>query len=161
MTRIAVAAMVAFASVPVDAKHASQAAASVAHLRKPDRIPPIAAALLATRMGKHGDDLEWLLANVLMLNRENVEATARRIAETPRMARPQGGDSDTLNALLPARFFDLQDELATKAGQLAAAAHRRDDRAIAKAFGSLTETCVACHSSYLADAVDVEPGDQP
>jgi cytochrome c556 len=126
------------------------------HLRKPDRIPAVAASLLEKRMGKHGDDLEWLLANVLMLNRENVEATAHKIATTPRLARPVAGQDDMLNSLLPARFFDLQEQLTDRANALAAAAHGRDDKAMAKAFGQLTETCVACHSSYLADVTATE-----
>jgi hypothetical protein len=135
--------------------------AAAAHLRKPDRIPPTAAALLETRMAGHGDDLEWLLANVLMLNRENVEIWSDALAKKPKLARPTTGTSDTLNALLPARFFDLQDQLQAAASSLASAAHGHDDRAMAKAFSHLTETCVACHSIYLDDALRPTEGERP
>jgi hypothetical protein len=131
------------------------------HLRKPDQLSPLAVALLEKLMGKHGDDLEWLLANVLMLNRANVEASARRIAQTPKLARPVAVESDSLNAILPARFFELQDQLSERATGLANAAAGHDDSAMARAFGQLTETCVASHSSYLSEPPNERKGSEP
>jgi cytochrome c556 len=54
-----------------------------------------------------------------------------------------------LNTELPARFFDLQDDLRAAAGQLADEATGGDDQKMAAAFGRLTSTCVSCHSVYL------------
>jgi len=152
-----VAALLVVGLPPISAKDRAKAQ----HLRKPDRIPPVLASLLEARMVGHGDDLEWLLANVLMLNRENVEIWATGLAKTPLIARPTGADNDTLNAQLPARFFDLQDDLKKAATDLATAAHGHDDRAMSKAFGRLTETCVACHSVYLDDALSPAEAKHP
>jgi cytochrome c' len=161
MTFVGIRAIIALLTLSAGTAPTLKDHSSVKHLRKPDRIPPLAAALLETRMAGHGDDLEFLLANVLMLNRENVEIWATGLAKTPKLARPRVGESDLLNALLPARFFDLQDELQAAASNLAIAAHSHDDRAMAKAFGHLTETCVACHSIYLDDALGPGEGKHP
>ncbi len=75
---------------------------------------------------------------------------AEHLQSGPRFARPISGDATELNSLLPAEFFALQDELRSQADELAESASRKDYEAMAAAYGALTQTCVRCHSIYLA-----------
>lgn len=130
---------------------------SDAGLRPPAYLPPLARQILRQRMDRHGDDLQLLLAAVLMLNEPLTERLATQIAETPQLAKVGGSDGDLLNASLPSRFFALQDQLSTQAKALAKAAHEVDHPGMAKAFGELTSTCVRCHSIYLGEPSDSLP----
>ncbi len=119
------------------------------HLEAPGDLPLAARDALALKMRNHANDLEWLFAAVLMLNHDLAEQAATGIADTPRRSRPLPGYLQSLNALLPKRFFELQEQLAQRARAVAAAAHAKDDREMSRAMGRLTETCVQCHSVYL------------
>jgi len=121
-------------------------------LPEPAAISPLARQIIRQRMDRHGDQLELLLAAVLMLNRPLVETLASDIAATPKLANLGGADGALLNATLPPRFFALQDQLGSQAKRLAEAARTRSDPAMAAAFGELTATCVKCHSVYLGDS---------
>lgn len=112
------------------------------HLEAPEDLPLAARDALASKMRSHADDLEWLMAAVLMLNHDLAQQAATEIANTPRLSRPLPGDLQSVNALLPPRFFALQDALAERARAVAAAARARDDPALARAMGRLPETCV-------------------
>lgn len=117
-------------------------------MRSPEYLPPLARELLVERMRDHRAGMSGLTWAVLLLDRAAVHELADDIASSPRLARtdPAAGD---LNSLLPPRFFDLQEDLRTRAQELARAAKSGDDAALAKAYGRLSETCVACHSVYL------------
>jgi len=122
-------------------------------LPKPEYLPEEARDVLRDRMARHGADMTVLMATVLMLDHELAAELAHNIATEPRLARPRAGDSDAVNALLPPRFFDLQDQLKTRASEVVTAAHQRDDARLVKAYGRLAETCVACHSTYFRGSV--------
>lgn len=118
-------------------------------LPTPDYIPETARALLRKKMERHGQDARELMFGVMLLQYDVVKAAARRITSEPRLVRPIAGGEDDLNALLPERFFVLQDESRTRAQAVATAAEKKDDKALADSYGRLMETCVACHSAYL------------
>jgi hypothetical protein len=120
-----------------------------ATLPPPDYIPPELREVLKRRMKHHKEDMGKLLFGVALLKREEAKAAAESIASEPRLARPLPGGEDELNALLPERFFTLQDELKRRATDVAEAAAHKNDTALAASFGKLAETCVACHSVYL------------
>ena len=85
-------------------------------------------------------------------------AIAPKLVDLP--SREEAGSAraqreGTLNALLPAKFFVHQDELAASATALAQAAAARDDRKLVEAFGAVTKSCVGCHAAYLH--ADLEP----
>ena len=122
------------------------------HLRAPETLSKTAREMLRHRMERHGDDMVLLMATVLMLNYPASEQLARNVAREPRLARPLKGELDTLNAQLPLQFFELQDQLTTHARSVADAAHAHQDVKLVKAYGSLAETCVGCHSVYLREA---------
>jgi len=131
-----------------------------AKLPEPEWLPEAAREMLATRMQRHGEELMLLLVTVLTLGHEDSAHLAREVAAEPRIGRPSPGEKDTLNALLPARFFELQDELRERALSVADAADAKDSGRVVRAFGKLTETCVSCHAVYLdAEAALDLPGD--
>lgn len=142
----------ASAAEPAKAKsdQPSKAAdAKMPGLAAPDYIPEQARSLLRKKMERHGQDAKDLVFGVTLLQYDIAQAAARRIASEPRFVRPIVGGEDDLNALLPERFFVLQDESRTRAQAVATAAEKKDDKALAESYGRLVETCVACHSAYL------------
>ncbi len=116
-------------------------------LGTPERIPPAARAVIASKMRRHAQQLPVLLSEVVVLDYDGVARTAGELFDEPQIARPVTGDE--LNGLLPERFFVLQDALRTEARQVVAAAAQRDAPRLAGAFSGLTETCVSCHDLYL------------
>jgi len=116
-------------------------------LAVPERIPPAARQVIASKMRRHAEQLPSLVSSVVVLDYDGAARTAGEIFDEPEIARPIAGDE--LNGLLPERFFVLQDALRTSARQLVQAAARRDSGLLADAFGGLTRTCVSCHDVYL------------
>ena len=119
-------------------------------LAAPERIPPAARAVIASKMKRHAQQLPVLVSEVAVLDYEGVARTAGEIFDEPQIARPITGDE--LNGLLPERFFVLQDALRTEARLVVEAAARRNGAELAGAFGDLTKTCVSCHDVYLHGA---------
>jgi hypothetical protein len=116
-------------------------------MARPERIAAPARAVIATKMGRHAEQLSTLVTEVVVLDYEGVARTAGEIFDEPGLARPISGDE--LNGLLPERFFVLQDALRAHAKQVVAAAAQHDGAHLADVFGELTKTCVACHAVYL------------
>ena len=119
------------------------------HLPPPEHLPSAARSVLKQRMERHGRDMGDLMWAVLLLDYDTTQKLARQVSTEPLLARPLSGDASELNALLPERFFTLQDELKTHAAALARVAPRHDPEAMAEAYGRLARTCVACHQVYL------------
>lgn len=118
--------------------------------RGKDVLSPVARGIVSTRMEQHAQSMTDLLWAVVFLENTEAAAIADGIAEEPRIARPTNQSSKTeLSQTIPERFFELQDRLHDDARALSKAARSGDDAAIAKAFGKLNESCVACHSTYL------------
>lgn len=126
-----------------------KAAAPKTGLGTPSYLSQIARQLLTQRMLRHGRDTLNLVQSVLFLDRETTQRLAAEIAAEPRLTRPIAGGADDVNAALPERFFVLQDELKSRALDLAEAARSPDNEKLAKRLGELTQTCVSCHSAYL------------
>lgn len=118
-------------------------------LPQPDYLPEEARLVLQQKMERHGQDMVELMLSVTLLQYDVARETAHRIASEPRLVRPIAGGEGDVNALLPERFFVLQDEARLRAQAVRAAAAQKDDKALAEAYGRLTETCVSCHSAYL------------
>jgi hypothetical protein len=117
-------------------------------MRARDDLPALARELLVERMGDHRASMSALTWAVVLLDRAAAAELASELASSPRLARTDPANGD-LNGLLPPRFFELQDELHARAADLAKAAGGSDDAALARSYGRLSETCVACHSVYL------------
>lgn len=112
-------------------------------------LPQMARASLRKRMQNHGDDTENLLWSTLMLDYESTDGIAARISKAPTLARPQANELDTVNAMLPPEFFDMQDRLTVAVDTLRAAAKAKDDGKMAEQYSQVVETCINCHSLFL------------
>ncbi|HVZ35000.1 MAG TPA: cytochrome c [Polyangiaceae bacterium] len=115
--------------------------------------------MLAQRMQRHGRTMMFLLMDVVTLSHEEAAEEADAIAAEPRFGRPAPGEKGTISALLPTRFFDLEDQLQAQARELSRAAQANDDRRLAAAYGQLTQSCVGCHLVYLYPDEKPESGD--
>jgi hypothetical protein len=102
--------------------------------------------------------MTFLLAAVVFLGYDDAKELALGIVHEPKLGRPAPGEKDTLNALLPAPFFEYQDALTRHAKELAEAAATRNKDRLGAAFGALSQTCVACHAAYLES--DAEQKDE-
>lgn len=122
-------------------------------MKRPAYLPAIARSLLDSRMNNHGLNVMRLSVATVLLQYDDAADAVESIVAEPGMSRVPEGD-DTLNASLPKRFFDLQDQLHTRAQSLADAIKRHNDADIATAYSRMTETCIACHSVYLKGAGD-------
>ena len=134
------------APAPAKSKKASKPTPS---LPVPDYMPEGARAALRTKMERHGQAMTDLMLGVTLLQYDVANAAAGRIVNEPRLGRPIQGGDDELSSLLPERFFTLQDELRSRAQAVQDAAKKRDDTALGESFGRMTETCIACHATYL------------
>ena len=119
------------------------------HLTEPP-LSLTARALIHQKMVNHSKQMTDLVWAVVLLNYPQSAELAQAIAAEPRLGRPTSGDATELNSALPPRFFELQDELRTRAQHLETAARVRDPGATAKAYGQLAETCVSCHDAYIS-----------
>ncbi len=115
--------------------------------------PPLSAtarALIRQKMANHSKQMTELVWAVVFLDYRETAELAKAIALEPRLARPTSGDATELNSALPPRFFELQDQLRSRAQRLEANARLQDASTVAKSYGALAETCVACHDAYLS-----------
>jgi hypothetical protein len=136
------------------------AAQTKGSLPEPEWLPSEAREMLTARMDRHGEVMMLLLVSVLTLQHSDTELLAEQVAAEPRIGRPAPGEQGTISALLPPRFFTLQDELVDRAHAVATAARANDNSRIVRAYGQLAETCVSCHSVYLQpDTLFEPPGD--
>jgi hypothetical protein len=132
---------------PAEPKRSADAARPV--MQKPQWIPVEAREMLAARMRRHGEEMMFLVVSVVILSYDSAENMAQEIAAEPKIGRPAPGESGSINALLPPRFFEYQDELRDRADEVADAAHDKDPTRLVRAFGQLSETCVGCHVTYM------------
>lgn len=119
-------------------------------LGRPEYLSDLARQILRRRMERHGRDMIHLMTGVVLLRREVVQTIAQELSREPRITRPLPDARDELNSALPEKFFVLQDELRERAKALEEAAKARNDKELGESFGRLTQTCVACHSAFLA-----------
>lgn len=115
----------------------------------PERIPPQARAVIASKMRRHAEQLPALLMEVVVLDYDGAARTAGEVFDEPALARPIPGQ-DLLNGLLPERFFELQDALRARVREVVIAAAGRNATQLSSSFSELTKTCVVCHTLYLS-----------
>jgi len=109
-----------------------------------ERIPSEGEAKLTDRMKRHGADLLGLTHAVTVLDRKAIAETADRIRlDTALTLHVDGG------VVTDKKFQQLDQQLRERVTELAAAARKYDDGALAPAFGRTMETCVRCHAAYL------------
>ncbi len=106
-------------------------------------------ASLRPQMKEHGPHMEELVWTVVLLQRDQTRVLSASIAASEKLARPLPGDLESVNAGVPERFFQLQDDFHARASALHRASKAGNDDEVAAAFGKLAETCVACHARFL------------
>jgi hypothetical protein len=141
---------------PPDARPTTVTAPLSARLLPPADLPGPVRQVLQSLMAQHRGDMADLVAASMGVLYEDMARAADRVAATS-LSRPLTGDATELNAFLPARFFDLQDELVLRARTLAGVARQHDAGATASAYAAISETCVNCHATYR-DARPRSPG---
>jgi hypothetical protein len=119
------------------------------HLPAVGRVPEVARAALSTQMRTHVRGMIELVSTATVLDYDATSASVRRLLDEPRVARPMGGGADELNAQLPARFFELQDELRANLETVGRAAAVRSPDALADSLGATMKTCIHCHDAYV------------
>jgi cytochrome c' len=145
MARWVLAGVCVLAAGGMLAAHAQQSGGTPdPTLMPPERIPSDAEAKLTDRMNRHGAELLELTHAVTVLDRRAIADTADRIRlDTALTLRLDGG------VVKDPHFQQLDQQLRERVTELATAARKYDDKALAPAFGRTMETCVRCHVSYL------------
>jgi cytochrome c556 len=139
----------AFAAALLVSLAPSQRIAPDPHLNAAERLPESARAAVATQMHAHARGMLELTSAATVLDYDGVRTATQRLLEEPRIARPVGRDASELNAALPPRFFDLQDQLRDRLQRLSHDAAARDANALAGSLAATTRTCIQCHDAYL------------
>jgi len=119
------------------------------HLPPSTYLPESARGLLHARMARHAVEMKAVGEAAILLDFDTAAASASRIASDANLARPIGADATELNASLPPRFFELQDQLKASATRVAEAARAKNVDQFATAYSELTRGCVSCHGVYL------------
>ncbi|HVP63174.1 MAG TPA: cytochrome c [Myxococcaceae bacterium] len=144
MTRWLLAGVCVLGAGGLVAAHAQQPGTPEPVVMPAERIPSDTEAKLTDRMNRHGADLLGLTHAVTVLDRKGIAETADRIRlDTALTLKADGG------AVKDTRFQQLDQQLRERVTELATAARKYDDAALAPAFGRTMETCVRCHVSYL------------
>ncbi len=126
---------------------AQQPAPAQPGVMPPERVPSEADAKLTDRMKRHGADLMELTHAVTRVDRKAIAETADRIRlDTALTLKVDAGVEKD------ARFQQLDQQLRERVTELATAARKYDDVALAPAFGRTMETCVRCHLVYMKKA---------
>jgi len=89
-----------------------------------------------------------LLESALMLDYPAAERAASVIAGStpvPRAIYRNAGEDPHL----PGEFHQYERQLRQRAKRLARAAREQNSRAVARAYGAMTETCVSCHALFV------------
>jgi len=124
-------------------------------------LNPLARDVISSRMHRHGEAIQELVLTVTLLHHDRTRELALQIAAEPRLVKLPGAGANELESTIPDSFFTLQDQARTQAIALAAQAARGDDRAVARAFSELHQTCVSCHASHLPRAPEAREHPAP
>ena len=145
MTRWVLAGLCLIGAGWLAAAHAHQKGTAPDPVVMPaERIPTESEARLTDRMKRHGADLLALTHAVTVLDRKAIAETSDRIRlDTALTLNVDGG------VVNDPRLQQMDQQLRERVTELATAARKHDDAALAPAFGRTMETCVRCHASYL------------
>ena len=129
----------------------AQLARAVATPDRPGPPEPLSAparAILKSRMASHARDMGDLVSAIMILDYKSIGEGADRIAGDTNLSRPLTHDATELNAALPEKFFERQDELRAQAKALAQAARELNPYRVAEVYGHVSEACVRCHADF-------------
>ena len=114
----------------------------------PELTPDDGRAALRRRMSRHGAMLDALASATLRLDRQRVVELASGLERDTGLGAWPGPDAGVSRKSLE----QLESQLRGRARRLADVARRGVDDELPSVFGSLMETCVACHHRALGAA---------
>ena len=103
---------------------------------------------LKLKMKDHARQMQDLSIAVAVVNLGGVQRLAQDIANQPRLDPSTGAA-----AKLPARFFELQDELRKRAQALSDTGKANEMSGSLEKFGQVVETCMSCHAAFKAQVM--------
>jgi hypothetical protein len=98
-------------------------------------------------MADHKESMNALLDSALMLDYEDAEKAAQKIALAPPFP-VKDYRVDPSEPRLPGEFSALQAELRNRARELAQAAAAHNPKRLTRAFGKVAESCISCHTLF-------------
>jgi hypothetical protein len=137
---------------PPQSAQLARAVAPPSRLVPPEHLPEGARIILRNLMASHARNMSHLVSAIMTLDYPAIREGADSVASDASLSRPLTGDATELNALLPEKFFQYQDDLRGQARALAQAATRHSALEVAASYGALAQTCVQCHAAYRASA---------
>lgn len=137
-------------TTPPQEAQLTRALAAPQRLDPPESLPEPARLALRERMTGHARNMGTLMSAIMVLDYFTIRERAAGMADDDSLTRPLKGDSSGLAAALPDTFFELHEEMRTRAGLLRDAAEMRSALDVSNAYGQLATTCVNCHSVYRA-----------
>lgn len=100
---------------------------------------------LKSKMKNHAKEMKDLSIAVSTVDLEKTARLSQEIAAEPRLD-PAVGQATRL----PVRFFELQDELRTRAQAVSDAAKANEMTGTHERYTALVENCMACHAAFKA-----------
>ena len=136
------------ATQPPQQTQLARAVATPDRAGPPEPLSAPARAILKSRMASHARDMSDLVSAIMILDYKSIGEGADRIAADTNLSRPLTHDATELNAALPEKFFERQDELRAQARALAQASRELNPYRVAEVYGHLSEACVRCHADF-------------
>jgi len=117
--------------------------ARAAPAQLPDWLRPIVKTQMA-RQWDYVNELRWTAASMEF---ERTRELAQKIVQETRCGCPADG-SEALDAVVPARYLDLQEKLRERAFRLSLVTSSGNTRLVTNAYHAMVEVCTRCHSAY-------------
>ena len=113
----------------------------------PSQLPEWLRPIVKTQMARQWDyvnELRWTAASMEF---ERTRELAQKIVQETRCGRPADG-SESLDAVVPASYLDLQEKLRERAFRLSLVTSSGSTRLVADAYHAMVEVCTRCHTAY-------------
>lgn len=111
------------------------------------QLPGWLRPIVRTQMARQWDyvnELRWTAAS---LEFDRTRELAQKIVQEVHCGRPADG-SAPLDALVPARYLELQETLRERAVKLSVVAGSGNTHEVASAYHAMVDACTRCHSAY-------------
>jgi hypothetical protein len=108
-------------------------------------------------MSRHAEQASTLTVSVALGSYEQTIEHVNTLLSEPRPAPPMADDLSSLNQILPARLFELDDAFRSALVKLRTAAETRDDELSITRLGAVVRACRNCHRNLRSAAPAPHP----
>jgi hypothetical protein len=111
----------------------------------PSQLPEWLRPIVKTQMARQWDyvnELRWTAASMEF---ERTRELAQKIVQETRCGRTA---DESLDAVVPPRYLDLQEKLRERAFRLSLVTSSGNTRLVANAYHAMVEVCTRCHTAY-------------